>query len=107
MNKFSDFAERENNSLMDGKKVGLDQIINKPIIILKYRVKDTKFDDAKNPHCLTVQFEYATEEGEPVTGEHFVFFSGSAVLMEQLETYKDKIPFFATIQKVGKYFTFS
>jgi hypothetical protein len=107
MNKFSDFADQENNPLMDGKKVGLDAIINKPIIVLKYRIKDTKFDDAKNPRCLTVQFEYATEEGEPTNGEHFVFFSGSTVLMEQLETYKDKIPFSATVKKVGKYFTFS
>ena len=107
MNKFSDFAGQENNPLMDGKKVALDAIINKPIIVRKFRIKETKFDDAKNPRCLTVQFEYADENGESKDGEHFVFFSGSSVLMEQLGTYKDKIPFSATIKKVGKYFTFS
>jgi len=107
MNKFSEFAENENSPLMDGKKVTLVAIINRPIIVLKYRIKNTKFEDAKNSHCLTVQFEYADENGEQKDGEHFVFFSGSSVLMEQLETYKEKIPFSATIKKVGKYFTFS
>jgi len=27
--------------------------------------------------------------------------------MQQLEKYKDKLPFAATIKKIGKYFTFS
>jgi len=102
MNKFSDFADTSISPVMDGKKVSLDDILDKEIVVLRYRVKKTKFSEAKNPECLTVQFAYP--ENEDV---HFVFFSGSSVLMQQLEKYQDKLPFSASIKKVGKYFTFS
>jgi hypothetical protein len=102
MNKFSEFADTAATPIMDGRKIALDDILNKEIVVLRYKVKKSKFTDAKNPECLTVQFAYTEKEAE-----HFVFFSGSSVLMEQLEKYKDKIPFTATIKKIGKYFTFS
>jgi hypothetical protein len=102
MNKFSEFADTAATPIMDGRKIALDDILNKEIVVLRYKVKKSKFTDAKNPDCLTVQFAYPEKEAE-----HFVFFSGSSVLMEQLDKYKDKIPFTATIKKIGKYFTFS
>jgi hypothetical protein len=102
MNKFSDFADNQMSPIMDGKKIPLDDILNKEIIVLRYKIKKSKFTDAKNPECLTVQFAYPERETE-----HFVFFSGSSVLMQQLEQYKDKLPFVATVKKIGKYFTFS
>jgi len=102
MNKFSDFADTSMSPIMDGKKMTVDDVLDKEIIVLRYRIKKTKFSEAKNPDCLTVQFAYPDDENV-----HFVFFSGSSVLMQQLEKYKDKIPFTATIKKVGKYFTFS
>lgn len=102
MNKFSDFADTAAVQILDGKKMTLDDILNKEIIVLRYKIKKTKYADAKNPDCLTVQFAWPGNEAE-----HFVFFSGSSVLMEQLEKYKDKLPFTAVIKKVGKYFTFS
>jgi len=102
MNKFSEFADTSISPVMDGKKVALDEILNKEIIVLRYRIKKTKFNEAKNPDCLTVQFAYPENKDS-----HFVFFSGSSVLMQQLEKYKEKLPFTATIMKVGKYFTFS
>jgi hypothetical protein len=87
---------------MDGKKITLDDILDKEIVVLRYRIKKTKFSEAKNPDCLTVQFTYPENEDA-----HFVFFTGSSVLMQQLEKYKEKLPFAATIKKIGKYFTFS
>jgi len=102
MNKFSDFADPTITLVMDGKKVALSDILDKEIIVLRYRVKKTKFSEAKNPDCLTVQFAYPDNEEA-----HFVFFSGSSVLMQQLEQYKDKLPFAATIKKIAKYYTFS
>jgi len=107
MNKFSDFAEKA-NPLMDGRKMSLDDIIDKDgrggkeIIVLNFRIKNTKYDDAKNPRCLTVQFAFPEKENE-----HYVFFSGSSVLMEQLENHKDMLPFTTVIKRVGKYYTFS
>jgi hypothetical protein len=102
MNKFSEFADTTVSPIMDGKKIALDEVLDKEISILRYRIKKTKFSEAKNPDCLTVQFAYPDNENA-----HFVFFSGSSVLMQQLEKYKDKIPFQATIKKIGKYFTFT
>jgi hypothetical protein len=102
MNKFSEFADTSISPIMDGKKISLDEILDKEILVLRYRVKKTKFSEAKNPDCLTVQFSYPDNENT-----HYVFFSGSSVLMQQLEKYQDKLPFSATIKKVGKYFTFS
>jgi len=102
MNKFSEFADTSISPVMDGKKLSLDDILDKEILVLRYRIKKSKFTEAKNPDCLTVQFAYP--ENEAV---HFVFFSGSSVLMQQLEKYQDKLPFSATIKKVGKYYTFS
>ena len=37
----------------------------------------------------------------------YVLFTGSAVLKNQIEKYKDKIPFNAKILKINKYYTFS
>jgi len=102
MNKFSEFADTTISPVLDGKKMSLDDILEKEIIVLRYRIKKTKFSEAKNPDCLTVQFAFPENEEA-----RFVFFSGSSVLMQQLEKYQDKIPFSATIKKIGKYFTFS
>lgn len=102
MNKFSEFADTSVSPIMDGKKITLDDILDKEIVVLRYRIKKTKFSEAKNPDCLTVQFTYPENEDA-----HFVFFTGSSVLMQQLEKYKEKLPFAATIKKIGKYFTFS
>jgi hypothetical protein len=107
MNRFSDFAE-QTNPIMDGRKIALDDIIEKDgrggreIVVLNFRIKNTKYDDAKNPRCLTVQFAFSEKEDE-----HHVFFSGSSVLMEQLEKYQNQIPFTTKIKRVGKYYTFS
>jgi hypothetical protein len=100
MNKFSDFADTTTSPVLDGRKMALDDVLNKELIILRYRIKKSKFSEAKNPDCLTIQFAFPEKEDE-----HYVLFSGSSVLMDQLEKYKDKLPFSATIKKIGKYFT--
>jgi hypothetical protein len=102
MNKFSEFADTSVSPVMDGKKMMLDDVLDKEIIVLRYRVKKSKYSEAKNPDCLTIQFAYPENENT-----HFVLFTGSTVLMQQLEQYKDKLPFSATIRKPGKYYTFS
>lgn len=93
--KFSEFAE--NCFPLTGDKISIEKILNKEIKITGYKVQNSKYKD-KNPKCLTVQFEDDYSEKR-------VFFSGSKVLIEQLEKYGDKIPFLATIQKIGKYYT--
>ena len=102
MNKYSDFADTTISPVLDGKKISLDEVLDKEIIVLSYRIKNTKFADAKNSDCLTVQFAFADNPDE-----RRIFFSGSSVLTRQLEQHKDKLPFSSVIKRVGKYFTFS
>lgn len=40
-------------------------------------------------------------------GEHKIFFTGSAVVMEQLEKYEEELPFQTTLKKIDKYLTLS
>lgn len=37
----------------------------------------------------------------------YICFSGSKVLADQLEKYKDNLPFYTTINKIDKYYTFT
>jgi len=83
---------------LDGKKKKIEEIIGKPIFVLAYRVKKSKYAD-KSGDCLTIQYEFE--------GERYVSFSGSVVLLKQLEECKDELPLEATIEKVqrdGRYF---
>lgn len=48
---------------------------------------------------LTIQFK--------LDGVDYIVFTGSRVLMNQCEKYKDEMPFGAKIEKVNKYYTFT
>ncbi|MDR0557438.1 MAG: hypothetical protein LBG43_06180 [Treponema sp.] len=48
-NKFSDFADTTVSPIMDGKKLAFDDVLDKEIIVLRCRLKPSKFKDAKNP----------------------------------------------------------
>jgi len=74
----------------------LDEILGKELLIIAFRTKKSKF---KESNYTTIQFKL----GDRL---HIVF-TGSEVLMNQLEKYKDKIPFYTKIIKPGKYYTFT
>jgi len=94
--RFSDFSDEK---IIEGEKIRLDEIINKEIIITDYDIKGTKFSDNKSGKCLTLQFEI-----ERMTR---VIFTGSDVLIKQIEKYKEHIPFLTVIKKIKRYYTFS
>lgn len=98
--KFSDFADEER--AFTGEKVALEKILNAPIIVRGYRIKESKYKKSNAEKCVTVQFEYADDSGTP-----FVFFSGSNVLISQCEKYADMMPFEAVVRKVDRYYTFA
>ena len=97
MHKFSEFAKKE-EGLLDGKKKKIEEILNVEITVISYKVKPSKFPD-KSPHYTTIQFQQDNEK--------FVVFTSSIILTEQLERYKEELPFVATIKKSGKAFTFT
>ena len=96
IHRFSDFALDDEQPL-DGEKVKIDHLLNKEITILRFKVRKSKFD--KSPKCATVQFN---EEGNKTKR---IFFTGSVVIIDLLEKYKDKVPFVTTIKKIDRYYT--
>ncbi len=95
MKKFSDFASEGN--VIDGSKVKIETILDKEIEVLNYKLSDSKYKP--NESCLTIQFKLGKEK--------HILFTGSCVLIDQCEEYKEEMPFLTTIKKVDKYYTFS
>lgn len=98
--RFSDFAEEDGP--LEGDKARLDAILNHEILITGYRLQASKYGGKnKSGKCLTVQFEVPELAGKRV------FFTGSDVLIEQMEKYGEHVPFLVTIKKVDRYYTLS
>lgn len=95
--RFSDFAEDDRP--LAGEKIKIDSILNQEILITGFRLTESKFSKSNSPKCLTVQFS----QGEI---QH-VFFTGSSVLINQLEKYGEEIPFLTTIRKIERYYVLS
>jgi len=93
--RFSDFAAETKS--FEGDKKKIDEILNKDILIIDYKIKDSK--QHKDTEYVTIQFKLGDVS-------HIVF-TGSKVLSEQLEKYKDNIPFYTQIKKIDKYYTFT
>lgn len=90
---FSDFADE--SKAFDGDKKKLDDILNQEILILDSKVKNSK--QRIGSKYLTIQFK--------ISDKTFITFTGSAVLINQLEKYKDNLPFYTIIKKIDKYYT--
>jgi len=97
--KFSDFANEE--SPLDGAKVKLDDILNQEVEIIAFRLSESKFSKNASGKYATVQF-VTLDCNLPR-----VFFTGSDILISQLEKYKEQLPFQAVIKKINKYYTLS
>ena len=97
MKKFSDFAP--DAVPIDGDKVKIDEVLNKEIVVTGYRIDESKYSRSNAPQCLKLQFELAKEK--------FILFTGSTILLDQIEKYKSEIPFATTIKKIDKYYSFS
>lgn len=97
MKRFSDFATE--TSAMTGDKIKIEDVLDKEIEVIGYKVSDSKYAKVKDGKVLTLQFK--------LNGENRILFTGSNVLMEQVEKYGNEMPFVATITKVNKFYTFS
>lgn len=91
MKKFSEFSKE---SILDGEKVKIDDIINEEIVIIGFNVKASKY---KEKNYLTLQIKRADKK--------FVLFTGSEVLIDQLKKYESNIPFITTVRKINKYYS--
>jgi hypothetical protein len=94
---FSDFAQE--SGPLDGVKLKIDDVINREILIIGCKIKDSKYSKTNTSKCLTLQFV--------LQEKRYVLFTGSSVLIEQMEKYQNEIPFLATIKKIDRYYTLS
>lgn len=94
--RFGDFAAPPN--VLDGDKVRIDSILNQEVEIIGHRITQSKYSKNVSGKCLTLQFKGKDNE-------RHVVFTGSDVLISQLEQYGDEIPFVATIKKIDRYYT--
>ncbi len=92
--KFGDFADV---ATFDGDKLPLGDILDKTILVLDYKIKDSK--KRQGTKYVTINFK--------LDDKPYVVFTASQVLTDQLTKYKDKIPFYTTIKKINNYYTFS
>lgn len=93
--RFSDFTEETKSFEGDKKKV--NDILNQEILVIDYKIKDSK--QHKGKQYVTIQFE--------IDNIVYIVFTGSKVLSNQLEKYKNNIPFYTQIKKINKYYTFT
>ena len=93
--KFSVFAK--NQIPMPGNKKHLDDILNREITVIDFRIRKSNKRDGTE--CLQMQFL--------LNDEVCVVFTGSNVLIGQIQDAKEKIPFVGTIVKIDRYYSFS
>lgn len=96
MKKFSEFSHEETR--LDGDKIKLDDILGEEITIHGFTLAKSNFSKNNSGQYATVQFSKENEEKK-------VFFTGSDVLIDQLQRYKCEIPFLTAIKKINKYYT--
>lgn len=95
MKRYSDFAKDDVG--LDGDKLRIDDSLNIDLVVIGYRLSQSKYEKNKSGKCLTLQVE--------LDGKRRVIFTGSDVLVGQLEKYCDEIPFSACIKKIDRYYT--
>lgn len=93
--RFGDFAE--DSKPFEGDKKRIDDILNQEILIINFKIRESK--KRQDSSYATIQFNQ--EE------KNFILFTGSTVLIDQLEKYKNTLPFYATIKKIDRYYTFT
>jgi len=94
---FSSFAKDQ--LPMPGTKKHIEDVLDKQILVVDYKVRKSKKREDSN--CLQLQFIY--------NDEVCVLFTGSSVLLDQINIIADKTegPFYATITRIHKYYSFS
>ena len=84
MERFGDFVDNAERPF-SGDKVKINDLLNREIIIERYKIRPSKYKD-KGDQCATVQFK------EREDGAEKIFFTGSSVIIGQLEKYSERLP---------------
>jgi hypothetical protein len=94
MKRFSDFATE---NILDGDKIRIDDVFNEEIKVINYSIKESKY--GKNSSGKYLMLQIVKNE------RNYVIFTGSDVLIDQIEKYSHEMPFLATIRKINRYYS--
>lgn len=98
--RFSDFAT--NDKPLEGEKKRIDDVVNLEITVTGAKVRESKYkEETGRKRYMTLQFEMEGSENKNV------LFTGSEVLIGQIEKYREYLPFATKIQKIDRYYTFT
>ena len=98
--RFSDFAT--NDKPLEGEKKRIDDVVNLEITVTGAKVRESKYkEEIGRKRYMTLQFEMEGSENKNV------LFTGSEVLIGQIEKYREYLPFATKIQKIDRYYTFT
>lgn len=92
------------SEVFDGDKIAIEKVIDKPIIIIGFKIKPSK---KNNGMCCYINFYFKDDENQT----HYVLFTGSAVIKDQLEQVENArktssfMEFETTIKKVTNYYS--
>ena len=95
MKKFSDFADSRQ---LEGDKISIDKILNKEVIVKNFTIKESKYNIGDNFY-MTMQIE--------IERINHIVFTSSIVLRNQLEKYKEELPFIAKVVQINNYYSLS
>ena len=82
---------------MPGDKKFMNDILNREITVTDFRISGSKKRNGTD--CLQLQLI--------LEDNICVVFTGSSVLIDQIQSAKENIPFCTTIVKIDKYYSFS
>lgn len=98
VHNFSDFNIKAKANTFVGDKIPVKKILNLPITVLAFKIEPSK--QKAGTKLLTIQIEKS--------GEKRVVFTGSNILIDQLERLpKEALPFVTTIRADNDYYEFT
>jgi hypothetical protein len=90
MKQFKDFGITAPAPAFAGDKIKMSKILNKQIIIHRYKIEDSKFKDKGNGKRLDMQIE--------LKGTNYIVWTSSVVLQETIKQIPaENFPFTTTI----------
>lgn len=100
MKRFCELGIKPLSQPFLGDKIKITKILNREIIVLNFKIEETKYPKNNKDKCLHLQIE--------MDGNSHVVFTGSKILINTIEQAKiDDLPFTTTIIKNGECFMFS
>src|SRR5687767_11975005 len=77
MNQFKDFGIKAPAPAFSGDKIKMNKILNKEVIIHRYKIEESRFKDKGNGKRLDMQIE--------LNGNNYIVWTSSVVLQETIK----------------------